>query len=193
MDDRLDPQAVFGAGLIARNGLGDDIEAHGRFRFECRNADGNLRWVEEIDNVVCTVGKNLAFDTFLAGSSYTVTGPYMGLISGTSFSATAAADTMTSHAGWLEAGNANAPQYSGTRQTCAWSAASGGAKALSAALSFTFTAGGTVQGAFITYGSGAVSTIDNTAGTLWSAGSFTSGARTVLTGDIIQVSYSVSM
>lgn len=193
MDDRIEPKESAIAGLIARGGTGDSLDAHGRFIFECRDSDGNLKWTEEIDNVVTTVGKNLAFNTFLAGSSYTVTGPYMGLISGTSFTAVAATDTMTSHSGWIEAGNANAPQYSGTRQTCVWSAASGGAIALSAALNFTFTASGTVQGAFIDYGSGAVSTIDNTGGTLWSAGVFTSGARSVLSGDSINVSYSVSM
>lgn len=66
----------------------------------------------------------------------------------------------------LEAGNANAPTYSGTRKTCEWNAASGGSKALSAALSFAFTGSGTVKGAFLVFGTGALNTIDNTAGTL---------------------------
>ena len=52
---------------------------------------------------------------------------------------------------------------------------------------------GTVGGAFICYGSGAVSTIDNTGGTLWSAGAFTGGNRAVNPGDTLTVSYSVSM
>jgi hypothetical protein len=143
--------------------------------------------------VVCTVGKNIALDAYLAGAAYTVTGPFMGLISSTSFSAVAAGDTMTSHAGWLEAGNANTPTYTAPRKTCAWSVASAGSKALSAALSFAITGTGTIKGCFLVYGTGAVSTIDNTAGTLYSAGLFTGGDKTVGNGDTVNVSYTASL
>ena len=144
-------------------------------------------------NVVCTVGKNVMLDAALAGSSYTVVGPYMGLISSTSYSAVAAADTMTSHAGWLEAGTANAPTYTAPRKTCAWSAASSGSKSLSASLSYAITGSGTVKGCFIVYGTGALSTIDNTAGTLYSAGLFTGGDQPVVNGNTLAVSYSTSL
>jgi len=117
----------------------------------------------------------------------------MGLISSTSFTAVAAADTMTSHAGWLEAGNANAPTYSGTRKTAVWAAASAGAIALSAALSFAITGTGTVIGAFLTYGTGALNTVDNTAGTLYSAGAFSGGSKVVGNGDTLNVSYTASL
>lgn len=178
---------------VARGaGEAEALVLHGRYTMECVGADGALKWAEAIDNVVTTAGKNLALDTFLAGSGYTVTGPYLGLISGTSYSATAAADTMASHAGWLEAGGANAPTCSGNRGTCAWSAASGGAKALSAAASFAMTGAGSVQGAFLVFGAGAVATKDSTAGTLFSAAAFTGGAKTVASGDTVNVSYSLS-
>lgn len=144
-------------------------------------------------NVVCTVGKNVMLDAALAGSSYTVVGPYMGLISSTSYSAVAAADTMTSHAGWLEAGGTNAPTYTAPRKTAAWSAASAGSKALSASLSYSITGSGTVKGCFIVYGTGALSTIDNTAGTLYSAGLFTGGDQPVVNGNTLAVSYSTSL
>jgi hypothetical protein len=150
------------------------------------------RWSSEMENVVATVGKNLALDTFLAGATYTVTGPFMGLISSTSFSAVAAADTMASHAGWLEAGGTNAPTYTGNRKTCAWSAASGGSKSLSSAPSYAFTGTGTVKGGFILYGAGAVNTKDDTNGVLYSAGLFGTGDRAVLSGDTVTVSYSTS-
>ncbi len=117
----------------------------------------------------------------------------MGLISSTSYSAISAADTMSSHAGWLEAGNANTPTYTAPRKTAAWSAASGGSKALSSALSFAITGTGTVKGAFMAYGSGAVSTIDNTSGTLLSAGLFIGGDRAVINGDVLNVSYSMAL
>jgi hypothetical protein len=151
------------------------------------------RWASDEPNTVCTAGKNLALDTFLAGSAYTVTGPFLGLISSVSYSAIAAGDTMSSHAGWLEAGGANAPTYTAPRKTAAWNAASAGSKALSAALSFAITGTGTVKGSFLVFGTGALSTIDNTAGTLYSAGLFGAGDRAVLSGDTLNVSWSGSM
>lgn len=155
--------------------------------------DGKVIYSETFENTVVTVGKNLALDTILAGSAYTVVGPYMGLISSTSYTAIAAADTMASHAGWLEAGNANAPTYTAPRKTAVWSAASAGAKALSAALSFAITGTGTIKGAFMVYGTGALTTIDNTAGTLLSAGLFSGGDRAVISGDTVNVSYSLAV
>jgi len=181
------------ASVIRGSGIGERAEAHGRYEVECIGADGKLKWRDTIENTVATVGKNLALDTFLAGSAYTVTGPFMGLISSTSYSATAAGDTMASHSGWLEAGNANTPTYSGTRKTAAWSAAASGSKALSAALSFAITGTGTVKGAFLVFGSGAVNTVDNTSGTLWSAGTFTGGDKAVVNGDTLNCSYSSSL
>lgn len=155
--------------------------------------DGEVIWRDEFPNTVVTVGKNQMLDSALAGSSYTVTGPFIGLISSTSFSTISAADTMSSHAGWLEAGNANAPTYTSPRKTASWSAAAAGSKALSSAASFGITSTGTVKGAFMVYGSGAVSTIDSTAGVLFSAGLFTGGDRAVINGDTLNVSYSVSL
>ncbi len=174
-------------------GHGEHAEAHGRYFVECFDKDGNLKWSDVIENTVVTVGKNLALDTYLAGSAYTVVGPFMGLISSTSFSAIAAGDTMASHSGWLEAGNANAPTYTSPRKTAAWSAASSGSKALSAALSFAITGTGTVKGCFLVFGSGAVSTIDSTAGVLYSAGLFTGGDKAVSNGDTLNVSYTASL
>ena len=144
---------------------------------------------EEFNNVVTTAGKNLALDTFLAGSAYTVTGPYIGLITSTSYTGVSAADTMSSHSGWLEAGSANNPHYSGSRGTAVFATASAGSKSLSAALSFSITSSGTVEGAFLVYGSGASATIDNTSGTLYSAGLFTSGDQAVTNGGILLVTW----
>jgi len=181
------------ASVIRGSGIGELAEAHGRYEVECIGADGKLKWRDTIENVVATVGKNLALDTFLAGAAYTVTGPYMGLISSTSYTAVAAGDTMASHAGWLEAGGTNAPTYTGNRKTAAWSTATAGAKALSAALSFAITSTGTVKGAFLCYGSGALNTKDNTAGTLWSAGTFSTGDKAVVNGDTLNVNFSTSL
>jgi hypothetical protein len=172
---------------------GEVAVAQGRYELECIGADGKLKWREVIENVVATVGKNLMLDTAFAGSAYTVTGPYMGLISSTSYSAVAAGDTMTSHSGWLEAGGTNAPTYTGNRKTAVWSIAASGSKALSAALSFAITGTGTVKGAFLVYGSGASATKDDTGGVLWSAGTFSTGDKAVVNGDTLNVNYSTSL
>jgi hypothetical protein len=164
----------------------------GVYTAKCFDKDGNLKWEDTFPNTVMTAGKNLALDTILAGSSYSVTGPYMGLISSTSYSAISAADTMASHSGWLEAGNANAPTYTSPRKTAAFSSASGGSKSLSASLSFAITGTGTVKGAFMVFGSGAVSTIDNTSGTLLSAGLFTGGDKAVVNTDTLTITYTLS-
>lgn len=191
--DKLSAVEKTAARIIAQAHFGDECHIEGYYTAECIGADGEVKWREVYANVVTTVGKNLMLDSALAGSAYTVTGPFLGLISSTSFSAVSAADTMTSHAGWLEAGNANTPTYTAPRKTAAWSAASAGSKALSAALSYAITGTGTIKGAFMVYGSGALSTIDNTGGTLFSAGLFTGGDRPVINGDTVNVSYSCAL
>jgi hypothetical protein len=192
-DERAFARECTDATVIRGGGIGEHADAHGRYEIECIGADGKVKWRETIENVVCTIGKNLALDTFLAGSAYTVTGPFMGLISSTSYTAVAAGDTMSSHSGWLEAGGANGPTYTAPRKSAVWSAATAGGKALSAALSFAITGSGTLKGAFMVFGSGAVSTVDSTAGTLWSAGTFSTGDKAVVNGDTLTVNYSSSL
>ena len=173
--------------------FGEKLDIAGIYTVECYGEDGALKWKDTIKNTVVTAGKNHMLDNYLAGSAFTQTGPYIGLISSASYSAIAAGDTMSSHSGWLEAGGANAPTYSGNRATAAWSAASGGSKALSASASFSITGAGTVKGAFMVLGSGAVNTVGSTAGTLFSAGLFSGGDKTVANGDTLNVSYSLSL
>ena len=98
------------------------------------------------------------------------------------------------HPGWKEAGGTNAPTYSGDRKTCAWDAASGGAKALSSALSYTFTGTGTVKGGFTVFGSGALATKDSTGGILLSAATFDEGDRAIAApDDVLNVSYTLTL
>ena len=196
MEAKANAADAVGATVARRAGVSEDAEAHGVFEVWCHGPDGELKWFERIDNVVCTEGKNLGFNSFLAGSAYTVTGPFMGLISSVSWSATAASDTGAQINGsnaWKEAGGANAPTYSGNRQTCAWAAASGGAIALSSNLTYSMTGTGTLEGAFVLFGSGAVATKDDAHGILWSAGTFSGGAKAVGSGDSVTVSYSTGM
>ena len=55
--------------------------------------------------------------------------------------------------------------------------------------SFTFTSGGQVDGAFININGSA--TVDNTTGTLFSAGDFGGGSKTVANTETLTVTYSL--
>ena len=190
--EKANPTDALGASVARNGGLSEGVQAGGVYTVECYGADGALKWRDSFPNLVTTVGKNLLLDTLLGGSGYSVTGPYMGLIASGSYSAVAAGDTMSSHAGWLEAGGGNAPTYSGSRKTVSFSAASSGSKASSSAASFSITGSGTVKGGFLVLGSGASATVENTGGTLYSAGLFSGGDRAVTNGDTLNVSYAAS-
>lgn len=192
-NEKLNASDNNGASITRNSMHNEQAEAHGVYIAQCFDKDGNLKWEDTFPNVVTTVGKNLALDTYLAGSAYTVVGPFLGLISSVTFTAVAAADTMTSHAGWTEAGATNAPTYTSPRKTAVWASASAGSKALSTALSFAITGSGTVKGCFLCLGTGALSTIDNTAGTLYSAGLFSGGDKVVINTDTLNVSYTASL
>lgn len=141
------------------------------------------KWLEVKKNLVVTGGKNDLLDKYFSGSGYTAAW-FCGLVSSVSFSAYAAGDTMASHAGWTEAGGANAPTYSGNRPALTFAAASGASKATSSPSSFTFTGAGTIKGMFCT----SVTTKDGTTGILYNAVNFTGGDRVVANTDVVNVS-----
>jgi hypothetical protein len=136
-------------------------------------------------------------DTLFKGSAYSVTGPFLGLISGTG--TFLAADTMASHAGWTEFINYTVGG-SAVRGTAVFgSATSSGLSpanvTTSSASTITYTitgAGGTIGGCFLVLGSGAVNTQNSTAGTLYSAGNF-AVAKTTTATDTVSVTYSSTL
>jgi len=194
MIDKLNAVDGTAMSVASSAGVGEELHAEGVYTFKCFEYEGGkLLWEEKINNVVCTLGKNLMLQTALTGSAYTVAGPYMGLISSVSYTTgPAAGDTMASHAGWTEAGSTNAPTFT-ARIAPSFGTASAGAIALSVATSFTMTSTGTLKGAFITYGTGATATLMSTAGTLLSAGTFIGGDQPVNNLNVVQVSYSLSL
>ena len=169
----------------------------GYYHVVCRDKDGNIKWEEEFPNLVNAVGKELMLDTLLSGSSYTTVGPFLGLISGSS-PTFLAADPMSSHSGWTEftnytvGGSAVRGTASFTSATSSGLSPSNVTTKSAAAITYTITgAGGTVGGCFLVTGAGAVSTQSSTAGTLYSAGAF-STAKVTTSGDTVSVTYSTT-
>jgi hypothetical protein len=151
-----------------------------------------VKWERDAPNVVTTVGANALLDAGLAGSSYTAA-TYMGLIGAVSYSGVPViGDTMASHSTWTEAGGTNAPTYTGPRKTVSWSAAASKSKSPSSAPVFAITGSGTAKGVFLVYGSGAVATLDSTAGVLYSAGLFTGGDQVVAATNTLTVTYAAT-
>ena len=194
MKDKLNAVESANASISSLAGMGESCQAEGVYTFKCFEYEGGtLLWEDTVHNVVATVGKNLMLQTALTGSAYTVVGPYMGMISSVSYTTgPVAGDTMASHGGWTEAGTTNAPTFS-ARVAPSFGTASAGAISTASAVTFTMTSTGTLKGAFIVYGTGAVTTILSTAGTLLSAGLFTGGDQPVNTGNVVQVTYSLSL
>ena len=175
----------------------EKLSIDGFYHVVCRDEAGNVKWEEGFPNLVNAVGKQLMLDTLLKGVTYSVTGPYLGLIATTS-PTFAAGDTMTSHTGWTEF-TAYTVSSSAVRGTAVFASATSTGSSpsnvtTSAATAITYTIvapGGNVTGCFLTLGSGASSSIGNTGGTLYSAGAFGT-AKAVTAGDTVSVSYSTT-
>lgn len=188
MLDNSGASDAMGGGMSCDASEGDNSRVMGSFHFACTDSEGNLLWEETDHNLFTTLGKNALLNGAY-NAAITLVGPFMGLISSASFTAVAAADTMASHAGWLEANATNAPNYvAGARSTAVYGTASAGT-ITAAGLSFVFSNTGTVQGAFICAGSGAVSTNTSTAGTLMNAGTLAS-AQPVISGNTLTITHS---
>ena len=181
--------------MQANASIPEGMGVDGYYHVECRDADGKLKWNEEFPNLVVAVGKQLMLDTLLRTSgTYTTVGPFLGLINNsTTF---AAADTMTSKT-WTEL-TTYTVGGSAVRGTAVFAAASSSGTTPSnvttstaTAITYTMTGSATVYGCFLVTGTGAVSTISSTAGTLYSEGNF-STAKTVTSGDTVTVTYSTT-
>lgn len=191
MAEKLKTAAVEGAGMSAGAITSEHVGIKGHYGLECTDRTGAVLWQDEIENTVVTVGQNLMLSSALQGSAYTVTGPYMFLLSSVGFTAVAATDTMASHPGWNEADSTNAPAYSGNRPALTLGTAAGGAISTSA-LSFVFTGAGTVQGIGVVFGSGATVTPGSTLGTLLSAGTLAT-PQPVISGNTINATWTLTL
>ena len=182
------------ASITRGGGHSDVLSFKGYYKFTCLDASGAVKWEDDIYNMVVNTGKQTIMTGYLTNAAQGAV--VMGLVgnNGSSTTTIALTDTQASHTGWYEVGAANAPAYSGTRKTPAFGTATSSGStttiATSATVTFSMTSSGTVTGAFINVGG--TSAIDNTTGTLFSAGTFTGGSKSVNSGDTLNVSYQLS-
>lgn len=166
----------------------EKAQASGRFKLECRDAQGNVKWIAEESNLVVNAGLAQMAGSSLAGVTQ-VTAWYIGLYGSGATNTPAATDTSASHAGWTEV----APYANSTRVLAAFATATTANPSVvtnsASPASFSINASSTVGGAFLI----SESTIGGTTGVLFSAADFTSGDRTVVTGDILLVTYTFSL
>jgi len=178
------------SGVIAQgSGTDDKAKAGGVFAIQCHDKEGNLKWQAESHNLVVNVGLQDMNAKYFTGSAYTAAW-YIGLYGAAASNTPAAADTMSSHAGWTEV-----VAYSqATRPACTFGTPTTAdpSVATNSASPATYTINGTttVGGAFLTSNS----TKSGTTGTLFSASDFSSpGDRSVVSGDTLTVTYTFSL
>jgi hypothetical protein len=177
------------SGLIAGTQSGEQATATGVYHIECHDKDGNLKWSADSKNLVVNAGL-----AYMAGTALTsvaqITTWYIGLYGAGASNTPAAGDTMSSHAGWTEVvPYSNATRVAATFVTATTANPSVVTNAASPA-TFNINATSTVGGAFLTSGSAK----NGTTGTLFSAADFSApGDRSVVSGDIISVTYTFSL
>ena len=176
------------AGLVCGARPEARARAGGVYKVQCVGADGQVKWEEEMHNLVVNQGLQDMNTKYFKGATYTAAW-YIGLITGPGSGTTiAAADTLASHAGWTEY-----TDYSGNRKTATFGTATTADPSVidnsASPASFAITgAGGTVAGAFL------ASVDTGTSGILFSASDFQSpGDRVVVSGDTLNVQYTFSL
>jgi hypothetical protein len=173
---------------IGRNGGHEEsIGINGYYKVQCHDAQGNLKWEDEIHNLVTTLGKNLALTGTLTNAAQG--NAVMGLKgTGTPL----AGDTQASHGSWLEVGLANLPTYTAPRKTVSFAAASAGSISSTGTYQFNILSSGTVAGCFINVGTSNTAIDNTTNGVLFSAGDFSS-PKSVANTDTLTVTYTASI
>jgi hypothetical protein len=177
------------AGLVMGTHSGEKAAATGVYKIECRDEQGNLKWEAKSKNLVVNVGLQDMNAKYFTGSAYTAAW-YIGLYGAGASNTPAASDTMSSHAGWIEI----VPYSNATRPVCTFATPTTAnpsvATNTASPASFNINATATVGGAFLV----SDSTKNGSTGTLYSAADFGApGDRSVVSGDILIVSYTLSL
>ena len=187
--EKLKATDTVSSGLTCNTKTGEDAKATGLFEIKCHDKDGNLKWEAQSKNLVVNAG--LAYMAGTALTSVTqITTWYLGLYGAAASNTPAAADTMSSHAGWTEVVDySNGTRVTATFVTATTANPSVVTNSASPAV-FNINGTATVGGAFLTSGSAK----SGTTGTLFSAADFGSpGDRSVVNSDTLSVTYTFSL
>ena len=180
---------LMAASITTAKATQEKVKGGGVFTLTCFDKDGNLKWESVSPNLVVNVGLQDMNTQYFKGAAYTAAW-YIGLYGAAASNTPAAADTMSSHAGWTE----NVTYSQATRVAVTFGTATTADPSVisNSASPATFTINGTttVGGAFLTTGSAK----SGTAGTLFSASDFAApGDRAVVSGDTLTVTYQFSL
>ena len=178
-----------GAAITRTVGAVDKVAAGGVFKVTCIGVDGQVKWEENLKNLVVNVGLKDMNDKYFTGSAYTAAW-YIGLYGAAASNDPAAGDTAASHAGWTEV----VPYSNATRPAATFAAATTADPSVitnsASPASFSIDATATVGGAFLI----SDNTKSGSTGVLFSASDFAApGDRSVASGDQINVTYTFSL
>lgn len=184
MDNLAKSTDTVTAGLVCGSQPQAKAKAGGVYKVQCIGADGQVKWEEELSNLVVNQGLQDMVNTYLDAGTQ-VTTWYVGLITGPG-ATVAAGDTLASKA-WTEF-----TSYSGNRKAAVFSTPTTADPSVTSnsasPASFTMTGSGTVGGAFL------ASVATGTSGILFSASAFQSpGDRSVVASDVLNVTYTFSL
>jgi len=168
---------------------GDFARATGKYKIECLDAQGNVKWALEPSNLVVNQGLQDMNTKYFTGSAYTATW-YIGLYGAASANNPVAGDTAASHGGFTEV----VPYSNATRPACTFGTATTADPSVisnsASPAAFSINATSTVGGAFLI----SDNTKSGSAGVLFSASDFAApGDRTVASGDTLNVTYTFSL
>jgi len=187
--EQLVVDSKFSSGLTCGTRPEEKALALGRFKVQCFDKDGNLKWEDENHNLVVNQGLQYMCGTALTSVAQ-ITTWYIGLYGAGASNTPAAGDTMASHIGWTEV----TPYSNANRPTCTFATAttanpSVATNSASVAV-FNINATSTVGGAFLVSNN----TKGGSTGTLFSAADFSApGDRSVVSGDTLNVTYTMSL
>ena len=187
--EKLHGEDVVGSSLTRTITAGDGARAHGDYKLQCFDKDGNLKWEMGGHNLVVNQGLQDMNTKYFTGSTYTAAW-YLGLYGAAASNNPTANDTASSHPGFTEI----TPYSNATRPACSFgTATTADPSVITNSLSpaaFSINATATVGGAFLISNN----TKGGTTGVLFSASDFQApGDRVVASGDTLNVTYTFSL
>jgi len=187
--EKLHVEDVVGSSLTRTITAGDGARAHGEYKLQCFDSEGNLKWEMGGHNLVVNQGLQNMNTEYFTGVGYTATW-YLGLYGAASSNNPTANDTAALHPGFTEI----TPYSNATRPACSFgTATTADPSVITNSLSpaaFNINGVATVGGAFLI----SDNTKGGSTGVLFSASDFQSpGDRVVASGDVLNVTYTFSL